>query len=234
MSYCVNCGVELDSTADFCPLCQTPVYNPRQPADRDSPPPFPGEPGEVPLLPLRELAALVTAMLVSVAVCCGLLNLFLRTGHIWSLYVIGAAAMLWIFVVPPLLWRRLPLAGATLLDGLAIGLYILLIAWELDGLDWYFRLALPATALLSLILLFQVLLIQKRRLSILSTMAVVIACVAMFIAGLELLGDLYFHGEWGPSWSLVVLIVAGALEIPLLVVRRVPGLRSEARRRFHI
>ena len=25
MSYCVHCGVELDPTASFCPLCHTPV-----------------------------------------------------------------------------------------------------------------------------------------------------------------------------------------------------------------
>ena len=174
-------------------------------------------------------------MLGSAALCCGLLNLFfLLTSQPWSLYVIGAAAMLWVFIVPPLLWRKLPLPAATLLDGAAVGLYVLLIAWELDGLDWYLHLALPATILLAAILLAQVLLFQKRRLSILSTMAVVIASVAVFVAGLELLGDLYFHGGWEPSWSLVVLIVAGALEIPLMVVRRVPKLRKEARRRFHI
>ncbi len=234
MSYCVNCGVELDGTAEFCPLCQTPVHNPRQPVDGDSPAPFPTERSEVVPVPMWELAVLVSAMLASVAVCCGLLNLFLRTNHIWSLYVIGAAAMLWVFIVPPLLWRKLPLPAATLLDAAAIGLYVLLIAWELDGLEWYLRLALPVTALLALILLVQVLLFQKRRPSILSTMAVVVASIAVFVVGLELLGDLYFHGEWVPSWSLVVLIVAGALEIPLLVVRRVPGLRQEARRRFHM
>lgn len=234
MSYCVNCGVELDSTAEFCPLCRTPVYNPRQPVDKNSPTPFPAERGEVAPVSMWEVAVLVTAMLGSVAVCCGLLNLFLRTSHIWSLYVIGAAAMLWVFFVPPLLWRKLPLPAATLLDAAAIGLYVLLIAWELDGLDWYLHLALPTTALLALILLVQVLLVQKKRLSILSTMAAVVASIAVFVVGLELLGDLYFHGEWSPSWSLVVLIVAGAVEIPLLVVRRVPGLRKEARRRFHM
>lgn len=207
MSYCVNCGVELDGTAEMCPLCRTPVYNPARPVDRDGSTPFPTERGEVALDSRWEVAVLISAMLGSAALCCGLLNLFfLLTSQPWSLYVIGAA----------------------------VGLYVLLIAWELDGLDWYLHLALPATILLAAILLAQVLLFQKRRLSILSTMAVVIASVAVFVAGLELLGDLYFHGGWEPSWSLVVLIVAGALEIPLMVVRRVPKLRKEARRRFHI
>lgn len=27
MSYCVNCGVELDPSAGICPLCHTPVVN---------------------------------------------------------------------------------------------------------------------------------------------------------------------------------------------------------------
>ena len=234
MSYCVNCGVELDSTAEFCPLCQTPVHNPRQPVDRAGPTPFPTERGEVLLVARWEVAVLLSAMAGSVAVCCGLLNLLLLSSQFWSLYVIGAAAMFWVFVVPPLLWRKLPLPVLTVLDASAIGLYVLIIALELDGLDWYLHLALPTTVLLGVILLIQVLLLRNRRHSILTTISLVIASVAAFIMGLELLGDLYFHGAWRPSWSLVVLIVAGALEIPLVVVRRVPGLREEVRRRFHM
>lgn len=51
------------------------------------------------------MGLLITAMLASVAVCCGVLNLFLHAGRAWSLYVIGAAAMLWLWLVPPLLAR---------------------------------------------------------------------------------------------------------------------------------
>lgn len=234
MSYCVNCGVELDGTAAVCPLCQTPVCNPRQPVDRDGPTPFPTERSEVSLAAMWGLAVLVSSMLASVSVCCGLLNLFLRTGRPWSLYVIGAAAMLWVFLVPPLLCRNLPPAAVALLDTAAVGLYVLLIAWELGGLDWYLHLALPIIALLALIVLLLVLLFQSRRCSILSTIALIIGSAGLFAIGLELLGDLYFHGAWQPTWSLVVLIVLGALDIPLVVVRRVPRLREEARRRFHM
>lgn len=234
MSYCVNCGVELDGTAKRCPLCQTPVYNPRQPAPSNCPPPFPTERSEVSLASRWELAVLISAMLGSVALCCGLLNLFLQARHIWSLYVIGAAAMIWVFLTPPLLWRKLPLPLAAVLDAAAVGLYVLLIAWELRGLDWYLHLALPIVLLLGLILLILALLLQDGRRSILSSIMLIIGSAGIFIAGLELLGDLYFYGVWQPTWSLVVLAVTAALEIPLLVVRRVPGLRKEARRRFHM
>jgi hypothetical protein len=50
----------------------------------------------------------------------------------------------------------------------------------------------------------------------------------------ELFGDLYFHSAWGPSWSLVVFTIAAAMMLPLIVVRRVPSLREEVRRRFHL
>ena len=30
MSYCVNCGVELESSLTECPLCNTPVINPKE------------------------------------------------------------------------------------------------------------------------------------------------------------------------------------------------------------
>ncbi len=42
MSYCVNCGVELDQTASFCPPLPHPqVVSPRQPVDTGSPTPLP-------------------------------------------------------------------------------------------------------------------------------------------------------------------------------------------------
>ena len=47
MSYCVNCGVELDASAKKCPLCDTPVYNPKAPEPEKQPSPFPLEKGQV-------------------------------------------------------------------------------------------------------------------------------------------------------------------------------------------
>ena len=143
MSYCVHCGVELDPTASFCPLCHTPVADPRQPVDTGSPKPFPTRRGEVAPVSKVEVGLLITAMLASVAVCCGVLNLFLHAGRAWSLYVIGAAAMLWLWLVPPLLAR-----GMHLLLRLAVGvgavlLYVYLISVDLDGRTWFLGLAAP-------------------------------------------------------------------------------------------
>lgn len=233
MSYCVHCGVELDKTAAFCPLCRTPVIDPAQPVDRASPAPFPTERSEVPPVSRWELALLISVMLGCVSVCCGALNFFLRAEHIWSLYVIGAAFMLWIWLVPPLLAQKLALWLQLGLDGLAIAAYVLLVALELDGLGWYVRLALPVILLLGACALFLGLVLRGRR-SILSGVVFVIGTAGCFLFGLELFVDQYLFGRWTPGWSLIVLAVCVGLIIPLIVVRRVPSLREEARRRFHM
>lgn len=233
MSYCVNCGVELDSTAEACPLCHTPVYHPRQPIDRESPKPFPTERQEVPLAAKWELAVLISAMLASAAVCCGILNIFLRAG-LWSLYIIGAAAMLWIFLVPPLLRRGLSPVIQLLADVAAVSAYVGAIAWNLHGLGgWYLHIALPVILWLGAELLTVMLPLRRGR-SILSTITIVIGAIGVFPVGVELFCDLYFRGVWQPGWSLVVLTIGVALMIPLIVVRRVPSLREEVRRRFHM
>ena len=103
------------------------------PPDPTSPTPFPAQRGEVAPVAKQELALLITAMLASVAVCCGILNLFLRPDRGWSLYVIGAAAMLWLWLVPPLLARGMHLLLRLLVDVAAVGLYVYLISVDLNG-----------------------------------------------------------------------------------------------------
>ena len=65
MSYCVNCGVELDATASVCPLCQTPVCNPRCPVNREAPLPFPGNRQEVAPVSRKELALVLTTLMAA-------------------------------------------------------------------------------------------------------------------------------------------------------------------------
>ena len=72
------------------------------------------------------------------------------------------------------------------------------------------------------------------RLSILSGVTLLIGTVGVFLVGVELFIDMSVRGAWVPGWSIVVLVVCVALIIPLVVVRRVPNLREEARRRFHM
>lgn len=234
MSYCVNCGVELDTTAKSCPLCHTQVLNPNQPVDTALPPPFPSRRAEVQPVSKKELALLLSVLLASVSVCCGVLNLFfLHSGRPWSLYVIGAAVMLWIWLVLPLLVRKMPLWLRLGVDACAVGVYVYLISIDLHGQDWFFGLALPIILTGVGIMMALGILLGRGR-SILSSVTLMITAGGLFLMGIELFLDRWLTGEYHPGWSIVIAVVCIALIVPLLIVRHRPALRDEVRRRFHM
>ena len=234
MSYCVNCGVELNPAARECPLCRTPVLNPSCPVDADAPSFFPTRREEVAPVSRREAALLLTAMLLSVAICCTLLNLVFYSDVWWSFFIGGAMAMLWVWFVPPLLSRKLFIWVRLTLDVLAVGVYILLIAIALDGMDWFVGLALPIVAAGALVIPVLYWIIRTRRCSLLVSAVLVLLALGLFAVLTEFLCDRYLKGVWLPGWSMVVLASCVGLSIPLIIVRRVPSLREEARRRFHM
>ena len=230
MSYCVNCGVELDKGAERCPLCGTPAWKP----DPDAPRYFPSKPAEVPRASRRAAAALLTAMLASVSLCCGLLNLILPTEHPWALYVAGAAVMLWIWFALPMLVRGIPIFFRLTADVAAIGIYVWIISVALHGGRWFRGLVLPMLGWACIVVFLLSFLLRDGRRSRLSSLAMCIGAVGLLALGVEYCMDRYFLQAWQPSWSLVVAVICIGLIIPLRIVRRVPSLREEARRRFNM
>ncbi len=233
MPYCVHCGVELDAAVKSCPLCGTAVNDPASQPAADHPPFFPTRQAEVAPVPRKAVALLATSMLASVSLCCALLNLALKPEYSWHLFVVGAAAMLWIWFVLPLLADRwIPVWTRLTVDVGAVAVYVALIALAMDGWDWFRGLAVPML-LLAAAEGWVFWLLLRRGHSVLTTVTLSLAAVAVFCVGMEACGDLYFHGVWSPGWSLIVAASCVGLCIPLLVVRRVPSLREEVRRRFH-
>lgn len=234
MSYCVNCGVELDQTAKRCPLCKTPVYHPDRTADIDAPTPFPTRNIGPQPVSRKEFALLVTAMLASVAVCCGLLNFFFHAERMWSLYAVGASLMLWVFFVPPLLVQTMPGWCKLTMNVLAMGVYVYLISIDLQGKTWFWGLAMPIILAAAILFGFLGWMLRDRRHSLLTSFVLSLSTIGLLAMSIEFFCNRFFVQRWSPGWSLVVLTVCVALCIPLIIVRNVPTLREEARRRFHL
>lgn len=232
MSYCVHCGVELDEAARRCPLCGTEVHDPVCPVPADAPEFFPTKPAEVAPVSKRMMGLLLTSMLASVAVCCIALNFFLRRDIPWSLYVVGATVMVWVWTAVPMLLRKLPLWIRLVLDVAAVGLYVWLISLALSGEVWFRGLAVPLI-LFSTVTVGVLGWLLRHGHSVLTTAALVISAAGIFCVGVEICCDLFLHGAISLSWSLVALACSVGFCIPLIVVRRVPSLREEVRRRFH-
>ena len=233
MPYCVHCGVELDASVKNCPLCGTEVRDPSAHPEEDHPSFFPTRRAEVAPVSKKVAALLLTSMLASLSVCCALLNLALMPQYQWYLFVVGAAAMLWVWLVLPLLIHRwVPLWVRLTADVGAVAVYVALIALALDGWQWFRGLAVPILAVAAAVVCALSWLLRRRH-SILTTAVLSLVAAGVFCVGIEVYVDLYFGGLWLPGWSLVVLAACVGLSIPLVVVRRVPSLREEVRRRFH-
>lgn len=232
MSYCVHCGVELDDTAQSCPLCATPVLDPKTPRDTASPKPYPTHYVAVQPPSKTEMALLLSVMLISVSVACALLNLFFNADRLWSLYVVGGAITLWLWMVLPLLVRKTPVWVRLMLDGLAVAVYVFLICLDLDGMGWFLGLALPIILTGTALALGLSFLLPGR--SLLTTITFLFGFGGLYCLAIEFYVDFFLRRVWSPGWGVVVAAICATVMVILIVIRRVPGLREQARRRFHL
>ena len=75
MSYCINCGVELEASLKECPLCHTPVINPNRLNIEFPASPYPDNKGQVEVVKRKDLGILLSVVLTATSATCLLLNL---------------------------------------------------------------------------------------------------------------------------------------------------------------
>lgn len=233
MSYCVNCGVELDASLEKCPLCNTPVLNPREISASKPGTPFPQEKGQVEVVKRKDLGILLTTVLAATAVTCGLLNILVFSGSKWSLLVIGVCMLLWVLCVPVVIYPKMNIYAALLLDGLAVILYLYMITFLTDTEHWYWGLAMPIVVLVTCVLEAFTLCICKLPRSILSTTLFFFIGAAVLCVGIELLIDRFLGARLRLTWSAVVLTVCVIISILLITMLSQKRLRNAVRRRLH-
>jgi len=234
MSYCVNCGVELDKTCKACPLCNVPVVNPIQPVDTLSLAPYPKEKGQVSPAIHSDLAILLSVVYSATAIVCGVLNLFVFGGSVWSFYIIGICILLWIFSVPAFIYTKLPIYLSILLDGMAVAFYIGLIAYSFPGDGWYFNIALPIVVTITAFTNFFAFFNRRNNSSILSQAVLVFAGIGLVSVEIEILIHRYFDSKIYLTWAAVVLTCCAIIVVALLTIIKRSRLREEVRRRMHI
>lgn len=233
MSYCVNCGVELDVTATACPLCNTKVYNPNQPVAMDVPTPYATVKGHTEPVKAYEFAILMSIIFLTTSLVCVFLNNFtIQIGH-WSFYVVGICAMLWVFLLPAFFPDKINAFAAIALDGIIIALNIGIVSWLHPGNGWYFHIALPITILATLLLEIMFAFIYRLKSSMIGKTAICVSALAVLCMAIEMVIDLYLRDYFYLRWSAIVATCAVVIDIVLLTIYLQEGLRAEIRRRMH-
>lgn len=234
MSYCVNCGVELEASLRRCPLCNTEVINPnnRDAADPAARP----YPSKVELLERRAIRRfflmMATLMLLIPPVVCLICDV-LGTGRItWSAYVVGATAMAYVYVLVPFAAEKPNAWLCIALDCGVTLLFLYAIAVNLHD-TWFVPLALPITLAVFVAVAVMALLFKKTRAKFVRLAGILFAS-GILCAGINLIVNLHLDKTPVLFWSLFVLVPCLIFGGISLIVNNRLQFKEEMRRRFFI
>ncbi len=107
LSYCVNCGVELDPSAKKCALCSTPVINPNISNQQNEEKPFSDKVLIPKTLQRKFVAYILTVILVIPNIVLLLVNIFFVRKSLWSLYVLSSSVLAWILFIFPFVTKKI-------------------------------------------------------------------------------------------------------------------------------
>lgn len=233
MSYCVNCGVELESSLPECPLCHTPVMNPNELNKQRPASPYPTDKGQVEVVKRKDLGILISVVLTATGATCLLLNLLVFNSSLWSLVVIGSCLCLFVFSFPAIFYSKTPIYLSLLADGISVAVYLFLITFLTDSNRWFWQMGLPVIAILTLLAELFPLLAKFFPLNILSCALCIFIEIPAFCVSLELLIRHILERPYRITWSAVVLTVCIIIDIALITILAKKRLRNEVRRRLH-
>lgn len=233
MSYCVNCGVELETSLRECPLCHTPVINPREAGKELPPSPYPINKGQVEVVKRKDLGILLSVVLTATGTTCLLLNLLVFNGSLWSLLVIGICICLFVFTFPAVFYSKMPPALSLFADGAAVAVYLYMISYLTPSTVWFWELGLPIVTLVTLGVGVFAYLAKKVPFTMLSGALCLFIEVPLFCTALELMiRHMLFH-PLRLTWSAVVMTVCVIIDVALVTILVKKRLRNEVRRRLH-
>lgn len=235
MSYCVNCGVELENTERSCPLCGTEVINPRSPwqppehsffSDKHE-----SEPSAVSKKYVSAVLCLLLLIPMFVVVFCDLIS----TGGInWSPYVVGGILLMMVWFLFPLFFKRYLVAVFLPLDALCTALYLLLIEVTTGG-EWFLSLALPmCVAACAFSLLYVMLFRNRKDTTLLVRLAAAFFMLGVFAMVIELILNTFLQKPFMLLWSQYVLIPCASLTVALIVIDSSHNFKDAIRRRIFL
>ena len=163
MSYCVNCGVELDQSAKKCALCSTPVINPNIKEDTSAEKPF-SDIIQIPKSIKKEFVAFVISVIMLIPnIVMLFLNIFFIRGGFWSVYVAVSSLLLWVLFVFPIFTKKSHPYLMWLFDTAAVSGFFYTI-FSLNGVKTeIIKTTLCITALVALSVLFLIVWNGKRK-----------------------------------------------------------------------
>lgn len=233
MSYCVNCGVELRQGEKYCPLCSVEVLNPKAPWQEPVERPYPRYLETlVNRIDRRYFATLAALILMIPMMITILLDILDGGGLSWSAYIVGAMALIFVFIVLPFYFKRYHTVIFLSSNCAAILLYLLFIE-KANGGQWFLPLGLPMTVAASLgIIILALLFTKTSRMTLLKKAAGILFAVGLFVLVVELIIRMSQAKAFSLEWSFYALIPCAVLGTASLILEHRKNFKEEIRRRL--
>lgn len=233
MSYCVNCGVKLESSTKKCPLCNTPVINPNELEKEILANPFPKDKGQLEKVKRKDWGMLLTVVLSATAFSSGILNALVFRGNMWSLLIIGVCILIWVLAIPTVIYTKISVYFSLFFDGFAVAIYLFMISYITPSKHWFFILGLPITALVTLLAVIMAVLCKKVSTSFLAIALYIFIETPILCIGIELLIRVFLAATLRITWSAVVFTACTVIDIALITIISKKRLRNAVRQRLH-
>ena len=235
MAYCVNCGVEIEKSIQYCPLCGVEIINPKEPYDHTLPKPYSAHVVRAQINTARRYTAWVfTVLLLLAGVVCVMADLVYNNALTWSVYVASSLMLVWVILLLPFIYTGLHPAAAILLDVSALLLFLYLINGADQSRDWYARLAMPQVLVFGVLGLMNVTAFKSRRIRGWQQYGIVSMSAGVSMMALEALLDLFNNMQVELTWSWFVIVPAFALGLIFFIIERKRVIKEEILKRLRI
>ena len=235
MSYCVNCGVELQKSEPRCPLCGTEVINPNELKEEKPLRPYPAHVEHLDKnIDRRYIASFISLLLLIPLFTTMLANILVSKQLSWSYLVLGGELVLFTVFLLPMI-ARMPNVLYMVIDTVSVSVLLLLIrVLTKSSWDWFLLLGLPITVLTALMCwFFSLMASPKCRIPVLVRFTFALACVGLLVVAIEFFIGLFRHTIVWPTWSLYVLFPCLVLASSLLILNRRARVKEEIKKRFY-
>ncbi len=235
MSYCVNCGVELAPAEKKCPLCGVQVINPVAPvSDFPTSKSYPARMEKISKkIDRKYFASLASILLMIPLLITVIVDLITGDGLSWSLYVIGALFLLFVWGAFPFFFPKIHVFLFTVLDGIVLIVFVFGIAFVSGG-DWFLPLGLPISSSVVLLALGLATLFcgKKHRVAGLSKLAAVLFASGLLTVSIELILDAYRKVSIIPEWSLYAFVPCVFLGLCAAVLQHRRNFKEQIKKRL--
>lgn len=230
MSYCVNCGVELEKGCPECPLCDTPVINPCEKNVSAEKSAYP-ENINIPKSLSKKYWVFVLSlvMLIPNLVLIILDTLIFDSGVVK--YIVGGFCVSWIWFLFPFLWKKQIPVISLGIDAIALLVYLNMFRIYGDDNGWFNSIVLPVVIVLWAICNLFIFWLKKPRSKSLIAIALLGAINVMSFV-IEICMNMFYYGKLQFVISLVVTACCVSLMIFFAVLEKSRRLKAWVSRKF--